>query len=67
MYDAGDHKNGHLGKLENAAENLRLFKADLLDFNSILAAVKGCDGVFHVASPAQSGPVPNPEVQPLSH
>ncbi|KAH6821341.1 Rossmann-fold superfamily protein [Perilla frutescens var. hirtella] len=59
----GDDKNAHLGKLENAGEKLRLFKADLLDYDSILAAVKGCDGVFHVASPALSGSVSNPEVE----
>ncbi|KAK4486774.1 hypothetical protein RD792_006644 [Penstemon davidsonii] len=47
----GDDKNAHLKNLENAPEKLKLFKADLLDFDSILAAVKGCDGVFHVACP----------------
>ncbi|XP_042015870.1 cinnamoyl-CoA reductase 1-like [Salvia splendens] len=57
----GDEKNGHLLKLENAAEKLKLFKADLFDFDSILTAVKGCDGVFHVASPATTSG-PNPEV-----
>ncbi|KAL8485135.1 hypothetical protein ACS0TY_027430 [Phlomoides rotata] len=58
-----DDKNGHLQNLENAGEKLKLFKADLLDFDSILAAVEGCDGVFHVASPVPSGSVPNPEVE----
>nr|XP_027062997.1 uncharacterized protein LOC113689425 [Coffea arabica] len=49
-------------KLDKAAENLKLFKADLLDYNSISAAIRGCDDVFHVASPIPSGSVPNPEV-----
>nr|WET52734.1 oxidoreductase 6 [Callicarpa americana] len=59
----GDDKNAHLRNLENAAEKLKIFKADLLDFNSILAAVKGCHGVFHVASPVPPSSVPNPEVE----
>lgn len=58
---AGDDKNAHLKNLEHAGEKLKLFKADLLDFDSILAAVKGCDGVFHVASPVPSASVSNPE------
>ncbi|KAK4428275.1 Cinnamoyl-CoA reductase 1 [Sesamum alatum] len=59
----GDAKNTHLMNLENAAEKLKLFKADLMDFDSILASVKGCDGVFHVASPVPPSSVPNPEVE----
>ncbi|KAK6160877.1 hypothetical protein DH2020_004258 [Rehmannia glutinosa] len=53
----GEDKNAHLKNLENASEKLKVFKADLLDFDSILTAVKGCDGVFHVASPVPSGSV----------
>ncbi|TKY67825.1 Tetraketide alpha-pyrone reductase 1 [Spatholobus suberectus] len=41
----------HLLKLEGAKERLRHFKADLLDEGSFNSAVKGCDGVFHTASP----------------
>ncbi|KAL7154469.1 hypothetical protein ABFS83_03G003900 [Erythranthe nasuta] len=59
----GDEKNVHLKKLENSAEKLKIVKVDLLDFNSVFAAVKGCDGVFHVASPVPPGSVPNPEVE----
>ncbi|KZV52802.1 hypothetical protein F511_32829 [Dorcoceras hygrometricum] len=59
----GDAKNVQLKNLEYAAERLKLFKADLLDYNSVLAAIDGCDGVFHVASPVPSGSVPNPEVE----
>ncbi|XP_042038615.1 cinnamoyl-CoA reductase 1-like [Salvia splendens] len=57
----GDEKNAHLWKLENAAEKLKLFKVDLIDFDSILAAVRGCEGVFHIASPATTTAA-NPEV-----
>ncbi|KAJ4825784.1 hypothetical protein Tsubulata_029407 [Turnera subulata] len=49
--DPGDKKNDHLKKLPNSAENLQLFKADLLDYDSLCAAISGCTGVFHVASP----------------
>ncbi|KAJ0462801.1 putative cinnamoyl-CoA reductase [Helianthus annuus] len=63
-------KNGHLKKLENAEERLHLFKADLLDFESLCAAFAGCSGVLHVASPvplhvASTVPgshTPNPQV-----
>ncbi|KAL2499200.1 NAD(P)-binding Rossmann-fold superfamily protein [Abeliophyllum distichum] len=58
-----DGKNVHLKNLDHAAEKLELFKADLLDYNSIYAAIKGCNGVFHVATPVPSGSVPNPEAE----
>ncbi|XAR61502.1 Cinnamoyl-CoA reductase [Bertholletia excelsa] len=61
--DPQDEKYGHLRKLEKASENLRLFKADLLDYNSLSAAITGCSGVFHVASPVPPTSVPNPEVE----
>ncbi|XP_039125803.1 cinnamoyl-CoA reductase 1-like [Dioscorea cayenensis subsp. rotundata] len=64
--DPCDKKNSHLKKLENAMENLQLFKADLLDYDSILAAAAGCEGVFHVASPVPTTKVPNPEVELIS-
>lgn len=48
----GASKYAHLNKLEKASENLKLFKADLLDYDSLRLAVEGCSGVFHVASPA---------------
>ncbi|KAM3758943.1 hypothetical protein ACB098_01G083400 [Castanea mollissima] len=61
----GDVKNAHLSEFENASTNLRLFKAELLDYDSICSAVEGCIGVFHVASPVPvpSTTVPNPEVE----
>ncbi|KAK1388675.1 Cinnamoyl-CoA reductase [Heracleum sosnowskyi] len=46
-----EKKNGHLKKLENSSENLHIFKADLLDYQGLYNAVKGCTGVFHVACP----------------
>ncbi|VAI19072.1 unnamed protein product [Triticum turgidum subsp. durum] len=45
----GEEKTGHLRRLENASENLRLFQADLLDYDAMAAAIVGCQGVFHVA------------------
>ncbi|WCJ44763.1 NAD(P)-binding Rossmann-fold superfamily protein [Euphorbia peplus] len=52
--DTYDDKNVHLKKLEKSAENLKLFKADLLDYEGICSAIEGCTGVFHVASPLPS-------------
>ncbi|XP_068647885.1 cinnamoyl-CoA reductase 1-like [Aristolochia californica] len=60
--DPSSEKNSHLKKLEYAQENLQLFKAELLDYGSLCAAIAGCDGVFHVASPCPPGSVPNPEI-----
>lgn len=44
-------KTGHLRRLPNASESLKLFKADLQDDGSFDTAIDGCDGVFHTASP----------------
>ncbi|KAL7612138.1 phenylacetaldehyde reductase [Lactuca sativa] len=44
-------KVDHLLKLEGAKERLHLFKANLLEEGSFDAAVVGCEGVFHTASP----------------
>lgn len=51
-----DAKNSHLRELEGAKERLILCKADLLDYESLLEAVKGCAGVFHTASPVTDDP-----------
>ncbi|CAD6338988.1 unnamed protein product [Miscanthus lutarioriparius] len=65
--DPGDAKNAHLAAMDGAADRLRLFRADLLDYGSVLAAIAGCDGVFHVASPVPSTyPVGDPEVELLA-
>ncbi|XP_038717374.1 cinnamoyl-CoA reductase 2-like [Tripterygium wilfordii] len=49
--DPEDDKNTHLKKLEHAEENLKLFKADLLDYDGLCIAIAGCSGVFHIACP----------------
>ncbi|GMP49007.1 hypothetical protein CsSME_00016150 [Camellia sinensis var. sinensis] len=41
----------HLQALEGAESRLSLFQMDLLRYDSILAAVHGVAGVFHLASP----------------
>ncbi|XP_030491884.2 cinnamoyl-CoA reductase 1 [Cannabis sativa] len=51
-----DPKNGHLRELEGANERLILCKADLLDYESLREAIKGCQGVFHTASPVTDDP-----------
>ncbi|KAL5728534.1 cinnamoyl-CoA reductase [Ranunculus cassubicifolius] len=51
-----DAKNAHLRELEGAKERLILCKADLLDYESLREAIKGCDGVFHTASPVTDDP-----------
>ncbi|XP_019458085.1 PREDICTED: cinnamoyl-CoA reductase 1 isoform X1 [Lupinus angustifolius] len=51
-----DPKNGHLKELEGGAERLTLHKVDLLDLQSVKAAINGCDGVFHTASPVTDNP-----------
>ncbi|KAF8369665.1 hypothetical protein HHK36_032313 [Tetracentron sinense] len=51
-----DAKNSHLKELEGAKERLVLCKADLLDYESLLKAIWGCDGVFHTASPVTDDP-----------
>ncbi|KAM2016554.1 hypothetical protein ACFX16_046954 [Malus domestica] len=51
-----DPKNAHLRELEGPTERLSLFKADLLDYESLKEAINGCDGVFHTASPVTDDP-----------
>ncbi|XP_020239132.1 cinnamoyl-CoA reductase 2 [Cajanus cajan] len=59
----GSQKYEHLLKLERASENLTLFKADLLNYESLGSAILGCTAVFHVASPVPSIVVPDPQVE----
>ncbi|KAK4779232.1 hypothetical protein SAY86_006760 [Trapa natans] len=61
--DLGDDKNAHLIKLDGASDNLKLFKADLLDYDSLRSAIMGCDGVLHVACPVPISEVLNPEAR----
>ncbi|KAG8076915.1 hypothetical protein GUJ93_ZPchr0006g41378 [Zizania palustris] len=51
-----DAKNAHLTELASAAERLELWKADLLDYDALRAAIAGCHGVFHAASPVTDDP-----------
>jgi len=46
----------HLLDIPGAAERLKLFGAELLKEGSFDAAVTGCGGVFHVATPTESAP-----------
>ncbi|KAJ6831070.1 cinnamoyl-CoA reductase 1-like [Iris pallida] len=60
LSDPGETK--HLEALAAAdPSRLRLFQIDLLDRESILAALRGCSGVFHVASPCIVDRVTDPE------
>jgi len=59
---SAERKTAHLKQLENASENLKLFKADILDYDAMAAAIAGCQGVFHVATPVPSGKITDPEV-----
>ncbi|OAY64439.1 Cinnamoyl-CoA reductase 1, partial [Ananas comosus] len=52
-----DPKNAHLRELDGAADRLVLLRADLLDPESLEAAFRGCDGVFHTACPVTDDPV----------
>ncbi|OMO67738.1 NAD-dependent epimerase/dehydratase [Corchorus olitorius] len=44
-----------LTNLPGAAENLKIFSADLSNPESFDAAIEGCKGVFHVATPVDFG------------
>lgn len=64
--DPSDPKNAHLRRMDGASESLLLFKADMLDRDALAAAVSGCEGVFHVASPVPADKVLDPEAEVLS-
>ncbi|KAK4486712.1 hypothetical protein RD792_006772 [Penstemon davidsonii] len=56
----------HLQSLQGANQsNLRLFQMDLLNYDSIVAAVTGATGVFHVASPCIVDQVHDAQVELL--
>ena len=44
-------KVGYLWELNGARERLKMLKADLMVEGSFDEAVRGVDGVFHIASP----------------
>lgn len=46
----------HLLDIPGAAERLKLFRAELSEGSSFDAAIAGCHGVFHVASPIDFAP-----------
>ncbi|XP_061347150.1 phenylacetaldehyde reductase-like isoform X2 [Gastrolobium bilobum] len=60
-----DTETKHLEALEGAPTRLRLFQIDLLDHDSIIAAVRGCAGVFHLASPCIVDQVHDPQKELL--
>ncbi|CAJ1970672.1 unnamed protein product [Sphenostylis stenocarpa] len=55
----------HLEALDGASARLRLFQMDLLHYDSIIAAVRGCVGVFHLASPCTVDQVHDPQKELL--
>ncbi|CAL5063650.1 unnamed protein product [Urochloa decumbens] len=63
--DPGNPKNAHLEELDRAPENLRLFKADVLDYDTLTHAVEGCEGVFHLATPVPGDEMVDPELEVL--
>ena len=58
---SGDPKNVHLKQLDEAPGNLHLFKADVLDCETIKRAFEGCQGVFHLATPVPEDKMIDPE------
>ncbi|KAL7601305.1 hypothetical protein Lser_V15G26737 [Lactuca serriola] len=55
----------HLEALEGAESRLRLFQIDLVDYESIVAAVTGASGVFHLATPIIVDQVHDPQKEIL--
>eukprot|EP00249_Psilotum_nudum_P010982 c22890_g1_i1 orf=290-1264(+) len=52
VQDIGDERETkHLEALGGAKDRLRLFQADLLDYDALAVAIGNSDGVFHVACP----------------
>jgi cinnamoyl-CoA reductase len=43
--------------LEGADDRLSLYRADVLNYDSLRVALSGCHGVFHIASPVSNDPV----------
>ncbi|RVW56827.1 Cinnamoyl-CoA reductase 1 [Vitis vinifera] len=60
-----ERETKHLEALEGAGSRLRLFQIDVLDYDSIVAAVNGAAGVFHLASPCIVDQVQDPEKELL--
>ncbi|KAK4406212.1 Tetraketide alpha-pyrone reductase 1 [Sesamum angolense] len=51
----------HLKALEGAKERLQLIQANLVEEGSFDAAIDGCDGVFHTASPVVFDNINDPQ------
>nr|XP_016463655.1 PREDICTED: cinnamoyl-CoA reductase 1-like isoform X1 [Nicotiana tabacum] len=65
--DLNDEKETkHLLALEGAESRLLLFQIDLINYDSIVPAITGAVGVFHLASPCIVDEVKDPENQLLS-
>ncbi|KAK7276047.1 hypothetical protein RIF29_17178 [Crotalaria pallida] len=60
-----DAETKHLRSLHGAPTRLRLFQLDLLQYDTVSAAVNGCSGVFHLASPCIVDQVHDPEKELL--
>ncbi|KAL9238909.1 hypothetical protein vseg_013277 [Gypsophila vaccaria] len=60
-----DKETAHLKRLDGAETRLHLFEMDLLDYDSIVGCIKGCAGVFHLASPCIVDRVEDPQAQLL--
>ncbi|KAL1558353.1 phenylacetaldehyde reductase-like [Salvia divinorum] len=56
-----ERETKHLEAIEGADSHLRLFQIELLDYDSIAAAISGATGVFHVASPCIIDRVDDPQ------
>ncbi|VAI18876.1 unnamed protein product [Triticum turgidum subsp. durum] len=61
--DPRDPKNACLEQLDGARENLRVFKADMLDYGAVTPALAGCEGVFHIATPVPEQEMVDPEAK----
>ncbi|KAK3130422.1 hypothetical protein QOZ80_6BG0493250 [Eleusine coracana subsp. coracana] len=66
LRDPSDPKNAHLMQLDQAPENLHLFKADMLDYDTVTPAVEGCEGVFHLATPVPEDKIGDPDASATS-
>ncbi|CAL0315608.1 unnamed protein product [Lupinus luteus] len=58
-------ETNHLQALDGAATRLRLFQLDLLRYVTVSAAINGCIGVFHLASPCIVDQVHDPQKELL--
>ncbi|KAI5022596.1 hypothetical protein ZWY2020_059326 [Hordeum vulgare] len=63
---ARDPKNVHLKQMDEAQENLHLFRADVLDYDTLTRALEGCEGIFHLATPVPEDKIVDPEAEVLA-